>query len=140
MKFKHRKKQEKKHREGEIPTGSFSDIAFLLIIYFLVATTLVKIKTITADLPTGEKQSEAQIDETPTINLRGTEIYFSDRKVSLEELDARLAALKLFEKSGEKRIIMLESTKETKYDIYFHALATISGNGGVVALVEEDES
>ncbi len=46
--------KEKKHREGEIPTGSFSDIAFLLIIYFLVATTLVKVKTITADLPSGE--------------------------------------------------------------------------------------
>ena len=138
MKFKHRKKQEKKHREGEIPTGSFSDIAFLLIIYFLVATTLVKIKTITADLPTGEKNAQAQIDKTPTVNLRGNEIYFSDRKVALADLDARLAALKLREKSAEKRIILLESSKDTTYDIYFQALASISGNGGLVALVEEE--
>jgi len=47
--------KEKKHRSGEIPVGSFSDIAFLLIIYFLVATSLVKLKGITADLPSGEK-------------------------------------------------------------------------------------
>lgn len=39
-----RNKQEKKHRNGTIPTDSFSDIAFLLIVYFLVATTLVKVK------------------------------------------------------------------------------------------------
>ena len=50
--------REKKHRTGEIPTGSFSDIAFLLIIYFLVATTLVKVKSITADLPSGEKAAQ----------------------------------------------------------------------------------
>ncbi len=137
--FKHRKQQNKKHREGEIPTGSFSDIAFLLIIYFLVATTLVKTKSITADLPTGEKQADAQIDETPTLNIRGEEIYFNDNLVTREGLNARLSALDLLDKDPAKRVIMLESTADTPYSIYFHALAAISKNGGIVALVEEEE-
>jgi biopolymer transport protein ExbD len=132
-------KQAKKHRSGEIPTGSFSDIAFLLIIYFLVATTLVKTKSITADMPTGEKQAEAQIDKTPTVNLRGNEIFFNDKPVTLENLNARLAALKLVDEAPEKRVIMLESMEGTPYHTYFHALAAISINGGVVALVEEEE-
>lgn len=139
MKFKHRKKQAKKHRSGEIPTGSFADIAFLLIIYFLVATTLVKVKTITADLPTGEKQADAQIEETPTLILRDDEMLFNDNAVTLDELNQRLAALKLPDKEPGKRIIMLESTDSTRYEFYFHALAAISANGGVVALVEEEE-
>ncbi|MFK7790697.1 MAG: ExbD/TolR family protein [Phycisphaeraceae bacterium] len=137
--FKHRKKQAKKHRSGEIPTGSFADIAFLMIIYFLVATTLVKVKSITADLPTGEKQADAQIDKTPTLNLRDEEIIFNDNPVSLAELNSRLAALKLPDQEPGKRIIMLEATDETPYEIYFHALAAISSNGGVVALVEEED-
>ena len=137
--FKHRKKQEKQHRTGEIPTGSFSDIAFLLIIYFLVATTLVKVKSITADLPTGEKQAEAQVDKTPSVNLRGADIYFSDKKVTVENLNARLAALKLSEQPPEKRVIMLESTNTTSYETYFQVLAAISSNDGVVAIVEEEE-
>jgi len=137
--FKHRKQQNKKHREGEIPTGSFSDIAFLLIIYFLVATTLVKTKSITADLPTGEKQANAQIDETPTLNIRGEEIYFNDNLVTREGLNSRLNALNLLDKDPAKRVIMLESTADTPYSIYFHALAAISKNGGIVALVEEEE-
>lgn len=137
--FKHRKKQEKRHRTGEIPTGSFSDIAFLLIIYFLVATTLVKVKSISADLPTGEKQSDAAVDKTPIVNLRGSKMYFSDKEVTLDNLNARLAALKLSEQSPDKRVIMLESTKMTSYESYFQALAAISSNGGVVAIVEEDE-
>jgi len=137
--LKHRKKQEKRHRTGEIPTGSFSDIAFLLIIYFLVATTLVKVKSITADLPTGEKQSDAAVDKTPIVNLRGSKIFFSDKEVTIDNLNARLAALKLSEQTPDKRVIMLESTKMTSYESYFQALAAISSNGGVVALVEEEE-
>lgn len=137
--MKHRKKQEKRHRTGEIPTGSFSDIAFLLIIYFLVATTLVKVKSITADLPTGEKQSDAAVDKTPIVNLRGSKIFFSDKEVSIDNLNARLAALKLSEQTPDKRVIMLESTKMTSYESYFQALAAISSNGGVVAIVEEEE-
>ena len=137
--LKQRKQREKQHRTGEIPTGSFSDIAFLLIIFFLVATSLVKVQSITTDLPSGEKQSDAQIDKTPIVILRGADIFFSDKKVTLENLSDRLAALKLAEEPPEKRVIMLESTPDTPYEIYFQVLAVISANGGVVAIVEEEE-
>ena len=133
------RKQLKKHRTGEIPTGSFSDIAFLLIIYFLVATTLVKVQTITADLPSGEKATQSQSDKTPIVNLRGDEIFFNDKKMTLELLNARLAALELAQAEDSKKVIMLESARGTPYQNYFQALAAISANGGVVALVEEEE-
>jgi len=136
---KQRTRKKKKSRGIDIPTGSFSDIAFLLIIFFLVATSLVKVKTITADLPSGEKQSQAQSDKTPIVNLRGEEMRFNDKLVDLEELNARLAVLDLAAAEGSKKVIMLESSSETPYDAYFQALAAISANGGVVALVEEDE-
>ena len=137
MRFKN--KQRKKHRTGEIPVGSFSDIAFLLIIYFLVATTLIKVKSVSADMPAGEVNNESkQSDETPVINLVGEEIRFKDKKVSLDGLNQRLAALKLGEKDGDKKVIMLESSREMPYDLYFKPLAAISSNGGIVAIVEEE--
>lgn len=130
--------REKKHREGEIPTGSFSDIAFLLIIYFLVATTLVKVKTITADLPSGEKSEQTETSKTPVVNLQGSDVIFNDKKMTMAELQDRLAALELADKEPAERIIMLESSKGTPYENYFQALAAISANDGVVALVEEE--
>lgn len=133
------KNQGKKHRTGFIPTDSFSDIAFLLIIYFMVATSLVKVKSITADLPSGQKATQAQVEKTPIVNLRGGEIFLNDKQVTVKELDARLAALDLPRQENSKRVIMLESTRETPYDAYFQALSTISANGGVVALVEEEK-
>ena len=133
-----RSKQEKKHRSADIPTDSFSDIAFLLIVYFLVATTLVKVKSITADLPAGEKSTQTQSEKTPIINLRGAEIFFNDKPMKMDELNQRLAALDLPSQDGEKRVIMLESAKGTPYENYFQALAAISSNGGVVAIVEDE--
>lgn len=130
---------EKKHRTGEIPTGSFSDIAFLLIIYFLVATTLVKVKTITADLPSGEKSSQSQSAKTPTVSLKNDVIMLNDKTVDLAELNDRLFALDLFEQEGKEKVILLESSKDTLYRNYFQVLATISANGGVVALVEDEK-
>lgn len=129
----------KKNREITIPTDSFSDIAFLLIIYFLVATTLVKVKSITADLPAGEKSTKAQADKTPTVNLRGSEIFLNDKSLGIEALNARLAALELAKLEPEKRVVLLESAGGTPYQNYFEALAAISANGGVVAIVEDDK-
>ena len=132
-------KQEKKHRSGGIPVGSFSDIAFLLIIYFLVATSLMKLKSITADLPSGEKATQAQTSKTPIVNLRGDQVFFNDKQVDMDELRARLQALDLAEAEGNAKVIMLESTRDTPYQSYFQAMATISENGGVIAIVEEEK-
>ena len=104
-----------------------------------MATTLVKVKSVTADMPTGEATQSAAKDDTPTINLIGNEIRFKDKPVSLDILNERLAALNLREKEGDKRVIMLEATRETPYEVYFKALAAISSNGGIVALIENEE-
>ena len=96
-------------------------------------------KSITADLPAGEKSTQSQSEKTPIINLRGSEIFFNDKPANMSELNERLAALKLGEQLPEKRVIMLESAKGTPYENYFQALAAISANNGVVALVEAEE-
>jgi biopolymer transport protein ExbD len=129
----------KKNRDLAIPTDSFSDIAFLLIIYFLVATTLIKVNSITADMPAGEKSNQAQSAKTPIINLRGAEVFFNDKKTSMDELNGRLAALELAKLESGKRVIMLESARGTPYENYFQALAAISANDGVVAIVENEK-
>ena len=110
-----------------------------MIIYFLVATTLIKVKSVTADLPAGEKSTQAQSDKTPIINLRGAEVFFNDKKTSIAELNERLAALELAKQEGEKRVIMLESAQGTPYENYFQALAAISAHDGVVAIVENEK-
>ncbi len=132
-------KQAKKHRDGEIPVGSFSDIAFLLIVYFLVATTLVKVKGVPVDMPSGQESSSKSENKTPTVMLKGAEIYFKDKVITYDELVEKLVALKLDEAEGEAKVIMLESNDETTYQSYYKVMATISDKGGIIALVEAEE-
>ena len=137
-----KKKPTKKRELGDIPVGSFSDIAFLLIIYFLVATTLMKVEAFQADMPSGETDSQAdQKDDTPTISLVGQEIHYGEdgKLITLDGLNERLRALNLREKEGEKKVVMLEATPDTGYDLYFKVLGAITGNGGVVAMMEEEK-
>jgi biopolymer transport protein ExbD len=140
MRQRHRPTKRQQRREKEIEVGAFSDIAFLLIIYFMVATTLVKVKSVEADMPSGETTQQAnQEDDTPTITLVNGEFLFNDKPVALENLNERLAALNLNEKQGDARVILLECTSDTPYELYFKALAAIAANGGVVAMIEEEK-
>jgi biopolymer transport protein ExbD len=66
-------------------------------------------------------------------------MFFNDKAVTIDELEDRLAALELKKQEPEKRVVMLESAAGTPYENYFKALAAISSNDGVVALVEEEK-
>ena len=83
----------KKSRSGAIPTDSFSDIAFLLIIYFLVATTWSRSRP----SPPICRRARNPPSPRPTRHrwsTSGAKISSSTtKKLSLDELNERLSAL-----------------------------------------------
>lgn len=131
----------KEKRELEIPTDSVSDIAFLLIIFFILTTTLNKLTGFTAELPSAaasQQQSKSE-SKTPTVQLAGGKLLFDEKEVSLATLRDRLLDLRLANRQGEERIVMLEAAGKVDYQTYYEVMAAISTAGGVVAIVEEDE-
>ena len=48
----------KKERDSEIPMASLADIAFLLIVYFMLATTFQTTFGFETEVPQGEKAAE----------------------------------------------------------------------------------
>jgi len=128
-------------RELEIPTDSVSDIAFLLIIFFILTTTLTKLSGFTAELPSAAaNQQQATSDaKTPTVQLANGKLLFNEQEVSMAVLRERLLDLLLGGKQGEEKIVMLEAAGKVDYQTYYEVMAAISTAGGVVAIVEEDE-
>lgn len=128
-------------RDLEIPTDSVSDIAFLLIIFFILTTTLNKLSGFTAELPSAAaSQQQAKSDaKTPTVQLASGKLLFDEREVSIAALRERLLDLRLANRQGEERIVMLEAAGKVDYQTYYEVMAAISAAGGVVAIVEEDE-
>lgn len=132
----------KEKRDLEIPTDSVSDIAFLLIIFFILTTTLSKLTGFTAELPSAAaaQQQAAKTDaKTPTVQITNGKLLFNEQEVSMAALRERLLDLQLAKKQGEEKVVMLEAAGKVNYQTYYEAMAAISGAGGIVAIVEEGE-
>jgi len=122
----------------DIPVASFSDIAFLLIIFFILATTLVQTQGFHTEFPRGEK-SDKPPTKTTTVQLHKGTITLNDAQVDLARLKAALAKLKLHTRTGDDKVVILEATGRVGYQRYFEVMAAITRAGGTICIVREEE-
>ena len=134
MASKHRKQR----RDSEVPVSAFSDIAFLLIIFFILATTLVQVSGVITEIPSGEQAQTQQEDETPTVRLEGDRVVLGEKRVDMKELRRRLTNMKLHQKTGDAKVVLLEASGNVTYQNYFDVMASISAAGGVTAILQEE--
>ncbi len=132
-----RKRRGRGDDEPEVPVQSFADIAFLLIIFFILATSFTQLMGVETDMPSGKK-AEKKAEKTNIVNIHNGEITFNDKGVSMPELRKRLDGLDLKAKKGEDRIVMLEATGRATYQQYYQVVTAISASGGIIAIVEEE--
>jgi biopolymer transport protein ExbD len=108
----------------EIPTSSMADIAFLLIVFFLVTTTMNQDKGIGMQLPPAGESKKIQKKNICNIwvNESGQILINLEDEVPLSQLRAniqqRLAV-------NTKLIVSLKASEETPYDSFIHVLDEI---------------
>jgi biopolymer transport protein ExbD len=134
-----------KKREGEISPDltSFSDIANLLIIFFILTTSLVRPFGRPMDMPSSAKPPEQQQkSDTPTVRLTVDRIVFSEgekkeREISMNELRKELWGRNFPQQPVEKRSVVVETADDVTYERYYQVAAAIAAAGGVVAIMTE---
>ena len=103
----------RKFKGGEIPTSSMADIAFLLLIFFLVTTTIDMDKGLGIVLPA--EGEELEIKKTNIlnclINSQGNVLLGGD-PVALKDVNKEIRR-RLAE--NDKLIISVKAHKKTKY-------------------------
>lgn len=126
--------KKKKNREVEIPTASMADIAFLLLIFFLVTTTIDVDTGIGMTLPPPPDESTPP----PPINARNilTVLVSSDGQILVEDELRQLNQVKdlvvrhitnngadpNFAENPDKAVVSLKTTRQTRYDRYIDVL------------------
>ena len=74
----------------EFNMSSMTDVVFLLLIFFMIASTLAKqLNTIEVKLPQGEGKTENRNTVAVTITDRGR-FYVNEKRVSKTNLESRL--------------------------------------------------
>lgn len=124
----------KKIRDAEIPTASQADLAFLLLLFFLVSTTIDVDTGLGLTLPEympPEEQVEVKIDpdrmaavlvnENGDVLIDGNVIPVYQIK---DRLKARIASKNDLPKN-KKMIVSLKTDRKTVYNIYIAALDQI---------------
>ena len=109
-------KKKRRFKRGEIPTASMADIAFLLLIFFLVTTTIDMDKGLGIILPAEGEEIEIKkdnilnclINSSGNVLLGGTSIKTKDIS---KEIRRKIA-------ENDKLIISVKTHEKTKYSDY----------------------
>jgi biopolymer transport protein ExbD len=133
-------KKKKDHAPPRIPQDSMADIVFLLLIFFLVATSFNQEMGLGLTLPPIQEEAEkVQVRAKNICNIwvnAAGEILLADEIVSLQqvrpEVERRLRENPLL-------IVSLKTDRETRYDDFIQVLDEIKASGAnKISLAEPD--
>ena len=112
---------EKKRRDlQEINSSSMADIAFLLLVFFLVTTTISMDKGISLVLPS--EGNEMEVNKTNIVNILVNEtgkVLMDDKPTRLKDIK-NIAERRITQNS--KVIFSLQTHPRTKYQVYVQVL------------------
>lgn len=131
----------RRHKEDvRIDVGAFADVAFLLIIFFILTTAVTVTQGTLLDLPQGEEKQREDKPKNIQIQLAGTDILYGERgeALALPELRLRLERADLPARAETNRVVILSAKADVPYSTYFSVVNAIHGAGGILAILEED--
>jgi biopolymer transport protein ExbD len=117
-----------------VPMASMSDIAFLLIIFFMVSTTFMKESGIEAKPPktrVGEELKK-KVLATLTIDENG-ETYLDGTRLPISGIPERLEG-RFGDRKLEDRIIVLKCDRDVQSALYVPVIEKISEVGGALEI------
>ena len=136
--------KKKERREASMDVSSFSDIANLLIIFFILTTSLAHPFGKLLEMPSAAtpEDKNQKAPKSPSVNLLPDRIVYTEgdaaeREITPNQLHAELMAKQLSTKPQNDRLVMLEVAEEVPYQRYYQVVTMISEAGGVVAMIGE---
>ena len=130
-------KQKRRFKGGEIPTSSMADIAFLLLIFFLVTTTIDMDKGLGMVLPA--EGEEIEINKKNILNC----LINSTGKVLLggEAVDIRNLSKIVRQKiaQNDKLVISVKALSASRYEDYVRVIDQLKqANATRISIAESD--
>ena len=127
----------KKIELKEIPSSSMADIAFLLLVFFLVTTTISMDKGLGLVLPAiGEEIEINPKNITKVLVNTAGQVLLDDELVSLAQLKGKI---KNALARNDKLIVSVKTTPRTKHQAYLDVLDHLKQAGATrISIAEPD--
>lgn len=122
--------------------AAMPDIAFLLLVFFMVSTTFLVTRTLDVELPaySSERQRKTETHVNVALSSDSVRVDYADETVRLElwELEGYVRDALASAKSDSEKVVMLEVQDECSYQRVVGAFDAIQTAGGFVSLVEPE--
>ena len=124
----------------EPPAGASSDIAFILIIFFLVCASVQPELGRLQEIPKSEEEPEKEDQsENPEVELTRTAIILNCDPVADATFAPRMASVIGRLERPEDKVVLLKSRKDVPYDRWISVTGIIEQAGGTITLQIEEE-
>ncbi len=112
--------KKEKNYDAEVPGGSLADIAFLILIFFMVATTIDMDKGIGIVLPPKGEEQEINKNNITNVIIDPKGIVFLDEKeYKISEVKSAVEKMLM---TKPKMIFSVKTLERTKYNDYVKVL------------------
>ena len=125
----------------EPPAVATGDIAFNLIIFFLVCASVQPDRGHKQTIPRSETNNEQKQDEPQNVEITVTRtaVLIDGTNVPIAEFVGRLRSKLSGKTRPEDRVVIVKSQKDTPYRHWIDVTTRIDQAGGIVTLQMEEE-
>lgn len=130
----------KKERDVEIPSSSMADIAFLLLVFFLLTTTIDMEKGLDLTLP-GDDEKEVKIPPENLTNI----LIDANGNVLMKNQQIKMSEIKdnVMEKirNNPNMVFSLKTVRDTPYEDFIECFDQLKAGGAKkISIADPDES
>ncbi len=124
----------------EPPSTAAPDIAFILIIFFLVCASVQPDTGKLQDIPKSESNNESsEQNQNLEVSLTEQTVMVNGDLVPLASLTNKVAQSLAGKTKESDRVVIVKSSKETNYQRWITATTAIEAGGGIITIQVEQE-
>lgn len=125
----------------EPPSSATGDIAFNLIVFFLVCVSVQPDSGRKQTLPSSEETTEQEKSENIEVKLTMSKelVAFNGDMIPTRELAVRLGRVLKGKSEDKDRIVVVNSADDTLYSHWIYVTGIIEQAGGIITIQTEEE-
>ncbi len=124
----------------EPPSSATGDIAFNLIVFFLVCASVQPDRGRLQNLPASETaEDQQQQTENIEVQLTRTAVLVNGEAVPMPRFATRIKSLLAAKTSPAEKVVIVKSRPDTPYHHWIDVTSTIDDAGGTITLQLEEE-
>ena len=121
------------------PSSSMNDIAFILIVFFLVCASVEPEDGRSQTIPSSEKNNDQQNSKTIEVGLTPATITINGTPYLKEQFQQRIQQILNQKEKDSDRIVVVKSQADVPYEFWIAMTEIIERAGGIVTLLIEQE-